>query len=95
MHRRIAIDQKRVQISRTILVVVLPGFGAKSPLITEKAELEKVIDVAAVPLVACVYISPVIGSGWIVEAGLRVVLPATAVVWFQDGLVLHFIIPLI
>jgi hypothetical protein len=94
MHRRIAIGQKRVQISQTILVAVLPGYGAKSPLITEKAELGKVIDVAAVPFVACVYI-PVIGSGWIVEAGLRVVLPATAVVWFQDGLVLHFRMPLI
>jgi hypothetical protein len=78
IHRRIAIDQKRVQISQTILAVVVPGFGTKTPLIIEKAELGKVIDVAAVPLVACVSMSPVIGSGWIVKAGLGVILPANS-----------------
>jgi len=63
MHRRIAVDQKCVQISQTILAVVVPGFGTKNPLITEKEELEKVLYVAAVPHVACVYTSPVIGNG--------------------------------
>ena len=68
MHRRTAIDQKSVRTSQTILAVVVPGFATKNPLLTKKAELGKFIDVAVVPLIACVYMSPVIGSGWIVKS---------------------------
>ena len=72
------------------LAVVVPGFGVENPFIAEEAQLGKAMDITAFPLIACVYMSPVVRTVRIVKAGLRVVIPATAFVRFQAGPVLHF-----
>lgn len=64
------------------LAVVVPGFGVENPFIAEEAQLGKAIDIAAFPLIACVYMSPVVRAVRIVKAGLRVVIPAATFVRF-------------
>ena len=68
MCKRVAPDWKRFQVIDMLLAVVVPGFGAKRPFTTVKAQLCKAIVVAANFLIARICMSPVVRGVRIIEA---------------------------